>query len=609
MRKFVPLLLVAVGLGVYGNSFQGVFVFDDLPAIVENHTLRNLFPLRKFLTDAPPGTVAGRPVVGFSFALSYAMWGLDPWGYHAINAAVHVLAALALYGIVRRTRLMLRRNELQETTAMWLGFVAALIWLVHPLQTEAVTYVVQRAESLMGLFYLLTIYCAIRGFQAVRPAIWHTLAVIACALGMGTKEIMATGPIAVLLYDWMFIGKNLRTIWRQRFWFYLGLLASWIVLATVLYNSPIPGEALKFPAATPMQYLRTEPGVILHYLRLAFWPNRLCLDYSWPIAKTMGDIVLPSLIVVGLLLAALWAVATRKPWGFPSLCFFLILAPTSSMIPLNDLAFEHRMYLPLATIVTLVVVGIYGVLNRMFQKSRVPLAIQQTVWCGFPLVVLLTLSVLTIRRNEVYRSARSIWQDTIAQRPLNARAYNNLANAIIQDHPNEALALYQKAVEVNPLYPVAHYNWALALAGIGESDKAASEYEAALSVNPSYPEAHYNLGLTLGKMGKLDQAVIHFREAVRLRPRFADAHFNLGYALAKQGKFQEAIPCYQAAIRLSPEAAKAHYNLGLAYERTGAIDDAVREVETALKLSPDSEPAFALLKTLRNEARQKRASP
>ena len=201
--KFIPLLVVVAGLAAYHNSFTGAFVFDDLPSITENITIRHLWPLTGPLTPPHGGglTVEGRPLINLSLALNYAVGGLNVWGYHAFNLAVHILAALVLYGIVRRTLLTERLRGRFGNAAAGLALAVALIWVVHPLQTEAVTYIVQRAESLMGLCYLLTLYCFMRGAVPGATKLWQVGAVAACAMGMASKEVMISAPIIALLYD------------------------------------------------------------------------------------------------------------------------------------------------------------------------------------------------------------------------------------------------------------------------------------------------------------------------------------------------------------------------------------------------------------------------
>src|SRR5262245_33459333 len=288
---------------------------------------------------APPDTtVSGRPIVSISLALNYAFTP-ELWGFHAVNLAIHVLAALTLFGIVHRTGVRLE----SDTFAFWI----ALLWAVHPLQTSAVTYIVQRAEALTGLVYLLTLYGAIRAIDGPRKA-WTAAAIATCALGMATKESMVTAPLAVIAWDWVFAPRQM----RRRVPLYLGLAATWTIAAVIVaggYRSQSVGFGLR--GWTPWPYLVTQAGVIARYLRLAIVPWPLVLDYGWPRATSVADVAVPAGMIVGLLALTAWAFVRRMPIGFAGVWFFLTLAPTSSVIPIvTEVAAEHRMYLPLAAV-------------------------------------------------------------------------------------------------------------------------------------------------------------------------------------------------------------------------------------------------------------------
>jgi hypothetical protein len=320
LRRWAPWLIALAGLAAYANSLTGVFVLDDQRWIVESSPLRQLWP-----------PSSSRPLVHLTLALNYAWSGLAPWSYHIVNLVIHVLAGLTLYGLARRTL----PHEPAESAA-GLAASVALLWLVHPIQTESVTYVIQRAESLMGLFYLLTLYCAARG-----PG-WEAGAVLACLAGMLTKPTMVTAPLAVVVCDHAFWG-------RHRWKFYAALAATWLALAWALRAGAGDWErsaGYGFQAVSALDYAMSQPAVIMHYLRLMVWPHPLCLDYAWPVGVSW-----PATVAVAVALAATgWSLWRRPAAGAVAALFWLTLAPSSSFIPINDLAFEHRMYLPSAAV-------------------------------------------------------------------------------------------------------------------------------------------------------------------------------------------------------------------------------------------------------------------
>ena len=357
-RGRLGLLVLVAGVLVYCNSFDGSFVFDDGPDIVDKEEIRRLWPIWGHLARG------SRPLVDLSLAINYHIGQLDVWGYHAFNLVVHLLAGLTLFGVVRRTLLLEGLRSSFGRSAHWLALAVSLIWVVHPLQTESVTYVIQRAESMMGLFYLLTLYGVIRGSRSQWAWWWYAGAGVACALGMSSKPVMITAPFVVLLYDRIFLSRSFAAVLRRRWGLYAVLVASWLVLARsgiiqgVLNPDPRPPTVgLGYQGFSPMEYAFTQPGVILHYLRLSFWPHPLCLDYRWPVETAPLAIAAPALVILALLALTVWALWRRPRLAFLGAWFFLVLAPTSSIIPIQDVAFEHRMYLPLAGVVVLVVIA------------------------------------------------------------------------------------------------------------------------------------------------------------------------------------------------------------------------------------------------------------
>jgi tetratricopeptide (TPR) repeat protein len=587
-QKFMPLVLIVAGLLAYHNSFTGPFILDDLPSIQENLTIRRLWPVWTIIGHT------SRPVVHLSLAVNYALGGFNPWGYHLFNLAIHILAALTLYGVVRRTCLLAKSPPTWREAASWLAVAVAVIWVVHPLQTESVTYIIQRCESLMGLFYLLTLYCVIRSNGSSRSIWWEMGSVISCALAMSCKPVAASAPVMVLLYERAFMAGSWREILERRWKMYAGLAATWLLLPVLLANGP--GEwkesaGFGYRKITPIQYALTQPAVILHYLRLTFWPRPLCLDYDWPAAQTAAEVG-PGLIAIGaLLVVTVWAWRRRPALGFPGAWFFIILAPTSSFIPIADLAFEHRMYLPLAAVVVLGVMGIYALAGR----RSVPVF----------LVLAFVLGVLTVQRNEDYRSDIAIWGDTVAKRPENPRAHNTLGVTLAQlGKVPEAIGHYEQALQIKPDYAEAYYNLGLALSRIGKIQAAIEQYEQALRIKPDFAEAHCSLGNALAQVGRIGEAIGHYEQALRIRPGYAKAHNNLGSALSQVGRVQEAIVQFDQALRIKPDFAEAHCNLGMALGQVGEIEEAIVHYEQALRIKPDfAEAHYYLGNTLEQTGR------
>jgi hypothetical protein len=484
-RKAIPIIILT-GLIAYANSFTKAFVLDDYYWIVENHEIND------------PSTywwgMGSRYLIALSLLANYQLGGENVLFYHAFNVAVHIGAGLVLFGIVRRTLLLDRWGGRFQRSAPGLALVVALLWLVHPLQTQSVTYVVQRCESLMGLFYLLTLYCVLRGARSPSGLRWgwYATALVCSALGMGCKEAMATAPVVIFLFDWVFLAGSLGELLRRRGWLYaaMSVLPGLLVYRVVFAGGSADASAgFGVQGITPQQYLLTQPEVILHYLRQALWPTSLCLDYQdWPVATTLSEVLVPALALIAVGLGTVWALVRRSWLGFVGAWFFPILAPTSSIVPLTDVAEEHRMYLPLAAVVVLVVAVGYGTANWLCRRLDLAAWAGPAVAGGLAAISVAVLCALTFVRNEDYRSETAIWTDTVAKRPGNARARGALGLAYSRE---------------------------------GRFDEAIAELNMARSLNPNDLQDLLNLAVAYAADGQWDQAVVTAGEAAAVRGRRA----------------------------------------------------------------------------------------
>jgi len=568
-------IVIVVALAAYHNSLSGPFILDDLKSIEENPTIRHLAS-----AFSPPTSfgVGGRPIINLTFALNYALGGLNVRGFHAFNLIIHALAGLALFGVLRRTLQSPVLSKRFGACALSLALSVTVIWLAHPLQTEAVTYISQRCESLMGLFYLLTLYCFIRSAESNMPAGWQVLSVLACLLGVLSKEIIVSAPAMVLLYDRTFVAGSFNQAWHRRWRYYLGLVCALLLLVPAL-GSLNQRSAGFDTGVTSWVYALTSCRSVVLYLKLSIWPHPLVFDYGQLFVRHVGDVV-PQIIILVILVSGMFVALWRWPVvGFVGAWFFGILAPASSVVPLAGQPIaEHRMYLPLVSIVVVVVVGIF----RWLGRGALP----------FCVALITVLSWLTWNRNEVYCSAVYLWSDTVASCPGNPRAHNNLGSALdkIPGRLNEAIAQYQEALRLNRDYVEAHYNLGRALALLDRTPEAIAQYEEALRLDPGYVDAHYNLGLALERMpGQINGAIAQFEETLRLKPDFADAHFALGSDLqAMPGRLKDAIVEYREGLLLKPDYADAHFNLACALQSDPAqLGEAAAQYEEAVRLRPD----------------------
>lgn len=582
--RWAGFALVLALLAAYANSFSGPFLYDDRLAIAENLTIRQLWPLWTALSPPHGGmTVEGRPLLNLSFAINYAIGGDNVRNYHALNLLIHALAALTLLGLVRRTFLQPALRERFGSAALPLALTIAALWALHPLQTEAVTYIVQRAESLMALCYLLTLYCFVRGVQSTRPAGWFALAILACLAGVGVKEVIVSAPLVVLLYDRTFVAGTLRAAWQPRRRFYLALAATWIPLGwLVATTGGNRGGSMGFGIGVSWwEHTLTQFEAIARYLGLSLWPHPLVFDYGAAWLRPSTEILLFAAPVVLLVAGTAFALRHRPAIGFLGASFLAILSPTSLMPQLVQIVVEHRMYLPLAAVLSLLVAGLYLLAGRR------ALAVS--------MITSLALGGLTFRRNYDYQSEILMWQDTVAKRPTNAMAHCALGVALADyGRVTESLPVFEAALRLEPDYAFAHCGIGNSMTELDRPAEAVTHLELALRFDPKLPEAHLNLGLALNRLGRFDEALPHFEAAVRLKPALAEAQNALAAALARRGETASAIPHWEEALRVKPGYTDAACNLAITLVRSGHLPEATARFEAAIRLNPANLPARLL---------------
>ncbi len=513
---WIPLAITVVTVLAYLNAFANPFIFDDELIIVNNPEIRNLLPI----------VVRARWLVNVTFGINYATGQLRVADYHATNLLIHVLAALVLYGVVRRTLVLPRMGKCWKQHGTVLAGAVAALWAVHPLQTQSVTYICQRYESMMGLFYLFTLYAFIRGVQSAGKTgtnVWFCLSVLACLLGMQTKEIMVTAPLVVLLYDFLVFAESPGDVVRRRGAVHLGLwltLAAFALLEWEMFRT-VGEQGKGVTLAVPWHsYLMTQMQVIPHYLRLSILPYPLCFDYAWPFVRSWTESALPGALLVGLGLLTVGLALRRRPEAFLGIWFFCILAPTSSIVPVPDAAYEYRMYLPLAAVVSVAVLGGYQLLWRLKVGEREARMVSVAV-----LTVLLTVGVvMTRQRNGVYRSHQVLWADVVKTRPGNNRARLNLASTLLRIGQRDR-AKQETRIVLDRLAHCARLQ-ARDVPEWGKTAEEASLYRDARH----YAIAHNYLGVAAMQQGNVAEAEAHFAEAARLLPQFEDATRNLRQA-------------------------------------------------------------------------------
>ena len=613
----MALLLAAAAAWAYSTSFAGVLVMDDKFAIADNPNIKALWPLTKAMSAPDESPVSARPVASLTLAINYAFAPddvrdvLSPggpsapadvrerflqnvWGYHFFNLLLHVLAALVMFGVIRRTLCSPRVRARFGNVATPLAASSALIWIVHPLLTDAVTYIAQRTEVLMGLFFFLTLYCSIRAFEQLANVrsrrLWTAAAVVSCALGMGSKQTMVTAPIVAWLWDWIFAGatdpvprtadpgprttdpgsrttdpgsripdpaNGSSAMLRARRWLYAGLASTWSILAVLVAIERWP-HSIGFAREgwTPWTYLLTQTGVIVHYVRLAITGSPLSLDYDgWPMARSLVEVVPYAVPLAIVFIVTVAGIVRRLPWAFLGAWFFATLAPSSSVLPLaTEIAAERRMYLPLASLVVAAVVVVY-LAGRRLVDFVIADGHRRRLVAGSAAIIVVsavvaTLGSATYGRNRDYWSDERIWEDTVEKRPNNPRA---------------------------------RVNYGIDLQAAGRLADAERELREAVRLKEASAAAHANLGPILCATGRFDECILHLNRALALDPDYTSAHANLAEAYGASGK--RALAAEQFALALNAAPDKPFLLNRLAWLLATSPEDAIRNGPRAVELA------------------------
>ena len=586
MRSVSALMIMLAGALAYSNTANVPFVFDDTVRIIYNANIRTLWPTVAM-------SQSNRPIVNYTFAINHAIHGDAVWGYHAVNFAIHLAAGLTLFGIVVRS--LKRSGNSFSQSSEYLALAIALIWVVHPLQTQAVTYINQRYESLMGLFYLWTLYFLIRSIDSKHASVWQVASVAMCALGMGSKEAMVSAPIIALWYDRAFIETSWSSLFAKRKLYYFGLASTWAVLAWAMLHYTdeyTQGGMVVVANVTPWTYLLSQSEVIVHYLRLAYWPQGQCFFGKWPVAHSIQEVFPQAMCIVAILVGTLWSMFRIPQLSFLGGWFFFILAPTSSFIPIRDLIFEHRMYLPLAAVVIVSVLGTFALACRCGRT----LAVAKQCHAFLIFVAVVSLTMTTYARNQVYRSEISLWQDTVLKAPHFSSAWHNLGLSLINARrSSEALPFLLQACKLEP--NDAHTNSSLGgvLVELGEYELAKPHLAFAVQGNPKDHAALRNSGIRLLDTGNAAESIAYFQRAIQLTPTDPELKMSQVAALILERRYDAAIEECQAVLKLHPNYAKAHLNLLISYSQLGKIDLAIEHGMAAIDAEPNNAATHSTL--------------
>lgn len=538
-----------LALALYAPSWRAPFIFDDRSAILNNATLTAWWPpWGPFVPPANTG-VSGRPLVNLSFALDHLVSGGAPWSFHLGNMLLHGVAAWLVFTLVRRLFALAQPGR----PATLLAWTLAALWAAHPLQTESVSCIVQRTEVLASVCYLATLVAFLRACEPSARRAWSIACVVACAAGMASKEIVVTAPVAVLLLDRAFVAGSFAAAWRARRRLYLTLAATWLLLALLVWSHGATRDGVVGfgDKASLPDYLLTQAKAVTLYLRLCVWPQPLVLDYGEDVVHGLAAAWLALSVVVALGAASLWALVRQPRAGTVAALFFVLLAPSSSFVPLvTQTMAEHRMYLALACVL--------GLAAALLQRAT-----RHAPW--ILLLAAVSLAVVTVQRNRLYADPFALWQQTVQAAPENPRARIHYGNALLER---------------------------------GRIADATEEFRRALELRPGYPMATLNLGSVLLLQGRAKEALPYFEAGVQRDPRNAAIRLSRGSTLTALGREEEAFADFEAAVRLAPDYAPVHHELAVALVRRGRVPEAVAHLRRSAALDPAYAPPRDLLTRL-----------
>ena len=592
-RVMAPgLMLAAATLAAYWPALSAGYIWDDDLYLTNNPTLTNLAGLGRIWFQ-PGALVQYYPLVFTSFWFEYHLWGLHPFGYHAVNIALHALNAVLVWRILKRL----------VVPGAWL---AAAVFALHPVHVESVAWVTERKNVLSAALYLAALLVYLRFAAPAREAAspktaarlprwrFYLAAMGLYAGALLSKTVTCSLPAVLLLLLWW---KRGRVRWGDTLRllpFFAAGLAMALLTASIEQRHVVLQGGEEWTLSFPERLL-VAGRALWFYAGKLLWPHPLIFNYPrWTLdAESPAQWLFPTaaLAVIGLLWAARRRIG-RTPL-MAALCFGGTLMPALGFFNVFPFRYafvaDHFQYLASIGLIALAAATASKGLERLAAGVR-------TVAGGLTVIMLVALALLTWRQSRVYQDEETLWRDTLAKHPASWMAHNNLGTLLIgQRKFEEATLHFEETLRLKPGYVEALSNLGLVDYKQGRLEEAGTKFSEALARHPNFAVAHANLGTVFNQQGRLDEAVAQYTEALRLNAYLVDARNNLGVVFGKQGRLDEAIAQFRETLRQRPDYAEGHYNLGFALERQGQITEAAAHYREALRLKPDYHDARLML--------------
>jgi tetratricopeptide (TPR) repeat protein len=573
-------VMILVALIVYSNTFNSAFQFDDIYHIVQRPNLKTMDQFTHFSTWTQ---VNERPVPMFTLAVNYQMGQLNETGYHVFNLIFHIISGIIVYYLVLLIlSLPMFAGEKIAPYRNWFALLMALLFLTHPIQTQAVTYVIQRITVLASLFYLLSVFLYIKGRLSHIDKGWgketityYCLTFVSFVLAVLSKQIAVTIPLALLMTEFYFIRDKEGMPYKNYLKIGSGGIALGIILSLIFYG--LPNETKEIPRHI---YLFTEFRVLIKYIQLLILPVNQNLDYD--IVASTGLFhwkeLLSMFVIIGLIALAIYLFNKKRLISYGIAWFFLTLSVESTIIPIRDFIYEHRLYLP---IFGFLLVATYLLFSIRTKVKTIPAG---AIIMG---MLILAFGITAHARNRVWKTQLGLWTDVIEKSPDKGRpyiwqgiAYSNLKNY------NLALKCFDKSVDLLPKFPMAYYNRANVEKELGKYAEALKDYDQAIEYNPKYAIALFNRGVVKAKLNRTEAAVADYNKSLELEPDNPPAYYNRGNAYRIMKSYDNALADYDKSLKMDSKNSLCYLNRGLTKAAMKNPQEALQDYDKAIQLDP-----------------------
>lgn len=590
IKKYAIILIAIIGIIAYANSFQNTFQFDDGYHIIDGTKIKSM---SNVLKASHWKAVGNRPLAFFTLAVDYKLAEKDPagipsvTGFHVTNLIFHILAGFMafLLALEIMSLSVFKKNKIISEYGVLIAFFTAAIFVAHPIQTQAVTYIIQRMAVMAGFFYLASVLLYVKGRKAHlelkqdkawKPFAFYAAAFFAGFLGFLSKQNAITFPVAFILTEILFIRNDQEKIDRK----FLTVLSSAVALIIVM-GILITGLPSEYDKISRTEYLLTQFRVIIKYWQLLFLPVNQHLDYYWRVSTTLGGIELASLAGI-LLTLGLGVWLFMKKWfvaSFAIFWFYLTLSLESSIIPIRDVIFEHRLYL-----------AVFGFGFTISYLAFYFLSKRKAI---YPIFVLSLLSVIyigaSLNRNSVWKNPYTLWTDSVKKSPKRERAWYWLATYYMGEKDMEnAMKCYNTSIECNPSFPLAYNGRANLKKETNDLKGAISDYDMAIKLDPKYVTAFYNRGITYSSLDKLKNAIADYDMSIKLGNKTSAVYYNRANAKRRDKNYKSALDDYNTSIKIDPKSPLCYFNRGLTRAAMQNHEDAIKDIDIAIKMDPNN---------------------